>query len=60
MTWTTQPALAPTRQLQVLAFGGVLGPLLFVALLVLGGILSDGYSHSSQTISELGGEGAER
>ena len=44
---------------QLLAFGGVAGPLVFVTLVVLGGILSDGYSHSSQAISELGGEGAD-
>lgn len=41
------------------ALGGVVGPILFVMLIVLGGVLYDGYSHVSQKISELGGEGAE-
>ncbi len=47
------------RALRLAARGGVVGPLLFVALVVVGGVLYDGYSHVGQTISELGGEGAE-
>ena len=39
--------------------GGVIGPILFAVLVVVGGILYDGYSHTSQKVSELGGEGAE-
>ena len=49
----------PAGRVELLAFGGVAGPLLFVALVVAGGVLYDGYSHTSQTISELGGEGSE-
>ena len=41
------------------ARGGVVGPLLFVAIVVLGGWLSADYRHASQKISELGGQGAE-
>lgn len=47
------------RRLRLGAFGGVAGPLLFLALVVLGGVLYDDYSHVSQKISELGGEGSE-
>ena len=39
--------------------GGVIGPILFAVLVVVGGMLYDGYSHTSQKVSELGGEGAE-
>jgi len=35
--------------------GGVIGPILFAVLVVVGGILYDGYSHTSQKVSELGG-----
>ena len=41
------------------AMGGVIGPILFVILVVLGGALYEGYSHADQKISELGGEGAQ-
>ena len=41
------------------AIGGVIGPILFAVLVVVGGVLYDGYSHVGQKISELGGEGAE-
>lgn len=44
---------------RLLALGGVLGPVLFVAIVIVAGFLYDGYSHVSQAISELGGEGAE-
>ena len=41
------------------ALGGVVGPIVFAMLVIVGGVLSDGYSHVTQKISELGGEGAE-
>ena len=41
------------------ARGGVIGPILFAVLVIVGGVLYDGYSHVTQKISELGGEGAE-
>ena len=44
---------------RLLALGGTVGPALFVATIIAAGFLYDGYSHVSQTISELGGEGAE-
>ena len=44
---------------RLVAIGGVIGPILFAVLVVIGGVLYDGYSHVSQKISELGGEGAE-
>ena len=44
---------------RLLALGGVLGPALFVATVIAAGLLYEGYSHVSQSISELGGEGAE-
>lgn len=47
------------RALRFAALGGVVGPLLFVLLVIVGGLLDDGYSHVTQKISELGGEGAE-
>lgn len=36
-----------------------MGPILFALLVVVGGVVYGGYSHVSQKISELGGEGAE-
>jgi len=47
------------RGVWLAAIGGVIGPILFVVLIVVGGVLYEGYSHVSQKISELGGEGAE-
>lgn len=41
------------------ALGGVIGPILFTVLVIVGGVLYDNYSHASQKISGLGGEGAE-
>ena len=41
------------------ALGGVIGPVVFISVVVLGGVLYEGYSHVGQKISELGGEGAE-
>lgn len=47
-----------TRAVRLAAIGGVVGPALFAAVVLTGGVLYDGYSHSTQKISELGGEGA--
>ncbi len=47
------------RAVWLAAVGGVIGPILFVVLIIVGGVLYEGYSHVSQKISELGGEGAE-
>lgn len=41
------------------ARAGVIGPGLFAILVVTGGTLYNGYSHTGQKISELGGQGAE-
>lgn len=41
------------------AWGGVLGPIVFVALVIVGGAITDGYSHVTQKISELGATGAQ-
>lgn len=41
------------------ALGGVIGPILFTVLVIAAGLVYDGYSHVSQKISELGGQGAE-
>lgn len=54
-----QHANDPTILMRVAAWGGVVGPALFVAIIVLGGWLSDDYSHVSQKISELGGQGGD-
>ncbi len=47
------------RAVQLAALGGVIGPILFAVLVIVGGVVYDGYSHVAQKISELGGEGAE-
>lgn len=47
------------RVVWLAALGGVIGPILFALVVIVGGFLYDGYSHISQKISELGGEGAE-
>jgi hypothetical membrane protein len=54
-----QHAASDERKMRLAAQGGVLGPVIFFTVVLLGGTLSDGYSHSSQKISELGGQGAE-
>ena len=46
------------RRVRLAALGGVVGPVLFLSLVIAGGALYDGYSHASQKISELGGEGS--
>ncbi len=47
------------RAVRLAALGGVIGPILFTLLVIVGGVVYDGYSHVAQKISELGGEGAE-
>jgi hypothetical protein len=55
-----QPPAHPKPRLgALLALGGLAGPLVFVTLVLIGGALYDGYSHVSQAVSELGGEGSE-
>ena len=41
------------------AWGGVLGPIVFAILVIIGGGITDGYSHVTQKISELGATGAQ-
>jgi len=41
------------------AIGGVAGPILFATVVIVAGVIYDGYSHVSQKISELGGDGAD-
>ena len=48
-----------SKAVRLAALGGVIGPILFVVLVIVGGVVYDGYSHVGQKISELGGEGAE-
>lgn len=52
-------AARDSRAVRLAALGGVIGPVLFWVLVVVAGVVYDGYSHVSQKISELGGEGAE-
>lgn len=51
---------APRRStlVRAAALGGVIGPILFTTLVVIGGWLTEGYSHTAQAISELGATGA--
>ena len=49
----------PNRMLAYLALGGMAAPFIFAVLVTVGGALSEGYSHGSQAISELGGVDAE-
>lgn len=51
--------LKRSKAVRLAAFGGVIGPILFAVMVIIGGAVYDGYSHISQKISELGGEGAE-
>ena len=55
---TTEPRLAQRLALRLGALGGVVAPLLFAAVVVHVASRYEGYSHVSQAISELGGEGA--
>lgn len=45
----------PIARTRWLALGGIIGPVLFVSLVVINGFLWEGYSHTAQPISELGG-----
>jgi len=55
----TKHASVATRLMRLAALGGMVGPVLFVVIVMLGGWLTDGYSHTGQKISELGGSGAQ-
>lgn len=44
--------------MRVLLLGGLAGPLLFAAIIVVCGVLTPGYDHVNQFISELGAIGA--
>jgi hypothetical membrane protein len=59
MSSSAQHAASETSTLRLAARGGVVGPAIFAVVVVIGGVLYDGYSHASQKISELGGQGAE-
>ncbi len=59
MDTLVQSMVKRSRVVRLAVFGGIIGPVLFVMLVIVGGGLYDGYSHVSQTISELGGDGAE-
>lgn len=58
MNRTISPLAAPATMLRLGALGGVLAPPLFAAVVVYVATRYQGYSHVSQAISELGGEGA--
>lgn len=47
-----------SRRSRLLSVGGVLGPLVYTAAVILGGLIRPGYSHISQPISELIARGA--
>ena len=52
---TAQPAVPqPNGLARWLALGGMLGPILFVAAFIVGGVLRPGYSPIHQAISDLG------
>jgi hypothetical membrane protein len=59
MANTLEHASGETRLLRAAARGGMVGPAIFGLVIVLGGVLYDGYSHAGQKISELGGSGAD-
>ena len=44
--------------LRIFAFGGMLGPVLYTLIWVLGGILQPGYSHVRDDVSSLMAVGA--
>jgi hypothetical membrane protein len=59
MTYTLdRETSSGSRTVQVAALGGILGPILFAVLVVVGGLVYGGYSHASQKVSELGVAGA--
>lgn len=43
---------------QILSISGIIGAIIYIAHVVIGGLLWKGYSHITQTISELTGSGA--
>jgi len=47
--------LATSDPVKFLAACGLLAPVVFAIILTIGGFVYEAYSHSSQTISELGG-----
>ena len=47
-----------TRLARFLALGGIIAPVLFASMIVVGGFAFDGYSHISYKVSELGGDEA--
>ncbi len=51
--------LKHSQAVRMAALGGVIGPILFAVMVIVNGVVYDGYSHVGQKISELGGEGAE-
>ncbi len=59
MDTLVQSKVKRSRVIRLATLGGIIGPILFVMLVIVGGGVYDGYSHVSQTISELGGDGAE-
>ncbi len=59
MDTLVQSKVKRSRVIRLATLGGVIGPILFVMLVIVGGGVYDGYSHVSQTISELAGDGAE-
>lgn len=44
----------PDRILSVLAFCGIIGPIIYAIVLIILGLLRPGYSHITQSMSELG------
>lgn len=59
MSSSAQHANREADLLRLTARGGMVGPAVFAVVIVVGGMLYDGYSHAGQKISELGGQGAE-
>ena len=55
---TTRKPLTSTPE-RLAALGGVIAPTVFVATVLTLATLTDGYSHLSQKVSELGGAGAQ-
>lgn len=59
MTIATQHASDRAAMVRAAARGGVVGPFLFAAVVLVAGWQYGGYSHVRQKISELGGAGSE-
>ncbi|MBI4289521.1 MAG: DUF998 domain-containing protein [Chloroflexi bacterium] len=45
--------------LKVLSFCGIIAPILFAIMVVIGGLFYEGYSHATYAVSELGGATAQ-